>query len=279
MELEKEKQREMQQLLMERQQMIQTQAKQQESAKKTVILIEDSKSAEIVRKHVNPQMKKDEQEFAKLLSAQKARTHENTQKLMAVSKKKKAAIKFKVDEKKQKMMERDAISEINEATLAGIKAGEAASRKLHADAKKQSEEATTTAVEKLKDKFDATRKQVLAIVQNFGQIRSEISEIKGEFLQEYSAIGQQPNLVQLNTDSGSGAEQHLADLQHRIGAKERQLEAAWASYSSMQESLVQLQADMHVEADRQKISLLEMRNEQDDAQLVEVFEQESESMR
>lgn len=81
---------------------------------------------------------------------------------------------------------------------------------------------------------------MLAIVQNFGQIRSEISEIKGEFLQEYSAIGQQPNLVQLNTDSGSGAEQHLADLQHRIGTKERQLEAAWGSYSGMQESLVQL---------------------------------------
>lgn len=43
--------------------MLQTQAKQQESAKKTVILIEDTKSAEtakIVAKHVNPQMKKDE---------------------------------------------------------------------------------------------------------------------------------------------------------------------------------------------------------------------------
>lgn len=34
------------------------------------------------------------------------------------------------------MLERDAINQINQATLAGIKAGEAASRKLHADAKK-----------------------------------------------------------------------------------------------------------------------------------------------
>lgn len=75
---------------------------------------------------------------------------------------------------------------------------------------------------------------MLAIVQNFGQIRSEISEIKSEFLQEYSAIGQQPNLVQLNTDSASAAEQHLVDLQHTLTTKERQLEAAWASYSSMQ---------------------------------------------
>lgn len=71
-----------------------------------------------------------------MLSEQKARTHANTQKLAAVGSKKKETIKFKVDEKKKKMLERDAINQINQATLAGIKAGEAASRKLHADAKK-----------------------------------------------------------------------------------------------------------------------------------------------
>ena len=43
--------------------------------------------------------------------------------------------KFQVDPAKKKAMEKDAIKKINQATLAGIKAGEEASRRLHAEAK------------------------------------------------------------------------------------------------------------------------------------------------
>ena len=45
--------------------------------------------------------------------------------------------------------EKEAIKKIADATMAGIKAGETASRKLHAEAKSQTEEATVAAVEKL----------------------------------------------------------------------------------------------------------------------------------
>jgi len=54
--------------------------------------------------------------------------------------------------------EKEAIERITEATLAGIKAGEEASKRLHDDAKLQTEDQTTRAVEKLKNKFDTTKK-------------------------------------------------------------------------------------------------------------------------
>ena len=54
--------------------------------------------------------------------------------------------------------EKEAIEKITTATLAGIKAGEEASLRLHDDAKLQSEDQTTKAVEKLKNKFDSTKK-------------------------------------------------------------------------------------------------------------------------
>ena len=52
---------------------------------------------------------------------------------------------------KQKQLESAAIAEINQATLAGMKKGEEASKKLHLDAKTQTEEQTTEAIGKLKD--------------------------------------------------------------------------------------------------------------------------------
>ena len=74
--------------------------------------------------------------------------------------------------------EKEAIEKITQATLAGIQAGEEASKRLHDDAKVQTEEQTTIAIEKLKNKFDSTKKQVLAIVQNFGKIHSDLQELK-----------------------------------------------------------------------------------------------------
>jgi chromosome segregation ATPase len=66
--------------------------------------------------------------------------------------------------------------------LAGIKAGEEASRKLHADAKVQSENQTVLAIAQLKDKFDATKAQVSAIVSNFAKIQTDLQELKNEYL-------------------------------------------------------------------------------------------------
>lgn len=70
--------------------------------------------------------------------------------------------------------EKDAIKKIADATMAGIKAGEEASRKLHAEAKKQDEASTVDKIDKLKTKFDNTKAQVMAIVSNFGKIHSDL---------------------------------------------------------------------------------------------------------
>lgn len=58
--------------------------------------------------------------------------------------------------------------------MAGIKAGEEASRKLHLEAKTQDEAATVDKIDKLKTKFDNTKNQVMAIVSNFGKIHSDL---------------------------------------------------------------------------------------------------------
>ena len=94
--------------------------------------------------------------------------------------KKKTAIKE--DKAAKAKAEKEAVEKINKATLAGIKAGEEASKKLHADAKKQTEAQTTAAIEKLKNKYDKTRDQVLAIVNNFGQIHADLEELKSEYM-------------------------------------------------------------------------------------------------
>lgn len=85
--------------------------------------------------------------------------------------------------------EKEAFQKIAAATEAGIKAGEEASRKLHADAKVQSEEQTAAAVEKLKHKFDSTKRQVMEIVSNFGKIHSDLQELKTEYIQEQQGHG------------------------------------------------------------------------------------------
>jgi len=77
--------------------------------------------------------------------------------------------------------EKEAIEKITQATLAGIKAGEEASKRLHLDARTQTEGQTVKSIEKLKKKFDSTKKQVLAIVQNFGKIHSDLQELKQEY--------------------------------------------------------------------------------------------------
>lgn len=59
--------------------------------------------------------------------------------------------------KTKEQFEKEAVAQINQATLLGITNGENASKKLHADAKVQSEEKTAEAIGRLKDKFDSTK--------------------------------------------------------------------------------------------------------------------------
>ena len=71
-------------------------------------------------------MTEDEKEFSQKIQSQKRKTHDVKDKIDALGKK-----KLMVDPAKQKQLERAAINQINQATLAGIKAGEEASKRLH----------------------------------------------------------------------------------------------------------------------------------------------------
>lgn len=86
--------------------------------------------------------------------------------------------------KSKEEYEKEAIQKINAATLSGIQQGELASKKLHQSAKVAPEQETAAAIGKLKEKFDSTKNQVLDIVNNFGMIRSELQDLKSEYLQE-----------------------------------------------------------------------------------------------
>lgn len=173
-------------------------------------------SAPIVKKREEPapppapaapiSLQEDTEEFGKIFSKQKQKTKQITQKLKELednaalqnaedihlvskikpnrAKKLVQLDKLKFHGKTKEEYEKEAIAQINKATLAGIRSGETASRRLHADAKVQSEGQTAEAVGKLKDKFDATKSQVLAIVNNFGKIRSDLQELKNEYIQE-----------------------------------------------------------------------------------------------
>lgn len=249
---------------MERQQLV-----QQPHGSRDRIYLEESQ--------VNPQMAQDEQEFAQKLGAQKKKSQQNLAKLMSIGGKK--AGKQSVDPAQQKKLEQAAIAQINQATLAGIKKGEEASKKLHHDAKSQSEGETTEAIGKLKDKFDSTRNQVLAIVQNFGQIRSELDDIKQEFLQEQSAImdkQSQASLVQLNAES---SEYELHDIQSRLAGKQHELDAAWENFTGMQQNLVDIEQEIKQKSSEKQVEILQLKNQQDDTRLADLFVKESKEMR
>jgi len=97
-------------------------------------------------------MKKD---YSKILTDQKIKTRKTVQSLhqleqesaLQITSETHLSAQAKAEAKAK--AEKDAIKNIADATMAGIKAGEQASKKLHAEAKNQSEEATVAAVEKL----------------------------------------------------------------------------------------------------------------------------------
>lgn len=130
--------------------------------------------------------------------------------------------------KNKAQYEKEAIQKINDATLAGIKNGETASKKLHSDAKVQTEEQTTDAVGKLKDKFDATKAQVLAIVSNFGKIRSDLQELKNEYVQEQSQMAN--NYLQLDEAALAQADHKVIELQQKVAQKQKQMQDVYENF-------------------------------------------------
>lgn len=74
---------------------------------------------------------------------------------------------------------------------------------------------------KLKDKFDATKKQVLAIVNNFGKIRSDLQELKNEYVQEQSQMAN--NYLQLDETALAQVDHKVIELQQKVALKQRQM--------------------------------------------------------
>jgi hypothetical protein len=56
------------------------------------------------------------------------------------------------------------------------------------------------AISKLKSKFDSTKAQVLNIVHNFGQIHSDLEELKQEYMQEQSQLNNYLQLAATGTN-------------------------------------------------------------------------------
>ena len=144
----------------------------------------------------------------------------------------KSQAKTKAQAESKAKADKEAIKKIADATMAGIKAGETASKKLHAEAKSQSEEATVAAVEKLQTKFENTKKQVMAIVNNFGKIRSDLQELKTEYIQEQSNMN---NYLQLTESSDTDAK--VTEIKMRLNEKRHEVQEMVVEFQKMHNDL------------------------------------------
>ena len=179
--------------------------------------------------------------------------------------------------KTKEQFEKEAVAQINQATLLGITNGENASKKLHADAKVQSEEKTAEAIGRLKDKFDSTKTQVLQIVNNFGKIRADLQELKNEYIQEQSLI--QYNYVQLDENAMTQADLRVNSLQERVAIKQKEMQTAYSNFQNLIGELKGIKTQIDDAKNEEQYELLNLQNEQDDIKLVQLFEQQSEKMR
>lgn len=125
-----------------------------------------------------------------------------------------------------------------------MKKGEEASKKLHADAKVQTEEETTAAIDKLKTKFDSTKAQVMDIVSNFGKIHSDLQELKSEYQQEQGELN---NYLQLgstgsmmNEEKLFGQEIRVNQLKDRLSDKKQQINSVVQEFRKMHSDLQHL---------------------------------------
>ena len=276
------------------------------------------KSEEAAQDAHNPAMAAQDSHIAaqksleKILAQQKAKTHQTTQQIeeleflkqqdvaenmvsednMVVQKhhhkkhaennnKKEADSKAKTEKEAKAKAEKAAVEKINKATLAGIKTGEEASKKLHANAKHQSVEQTTNAIDKLKTKYDKTREQVLAIVNNFGQIHSDLQELKSEYMQEQNQI----NLLQLgasgtNLNAATQSEKDLkiTNLQNRLKHKKIEVLKIVQDFRKIHSDLSMFKGQFDEDKKQETMELSMLKSQEEDTQLSKVFEMESKRM-
>lgn len=162
-----------------------------------------------------------------------------------------------------------------------MKKGEEASKKLHADAKVQTEEQTTAAIEKLKNKFDSTKAQVLDIVSNFGKIHSDLQELKAEYLADQGELN---NYLQLSSTGSmmnsamlKEKEQKVTDMQQKIGEKKTQIMQMMNNFKSMNNDLEVVKHNFKEKQQQTKIELALLKDQSAPiAQLNHLFAQSNE---
>lgn len=192
--------------------------------------------------------------------------------------------KQKLLEEQKLRAEKEAFQKIAAATEAGIKAGEEASRKLHADAKVQSEEQTAVAVERLKNKFDSTKRQVMDIVNNFGKIHSELQDLRSEYIQEQSSHGQ--DLVQTGDHgvppqvllSQLDSEEKLLRLKTQLKDKQAEILEIVQDFRKIHADLYNIKNHFEKEKHSQQVELSMLKNQEADTRLSQLFEKQSDEL-
>ena len=177
-----------------------------------------------------------------------------------------SAAKTKQQAEAKAKAEKEAIKKIADATMSGIKAGELASKKLHADAKAQSEEATVAAVEKLQTKFENTKKQVMAIVNNFGKIRSDLQELKAEYIQEQSNLN---NYIQLGESSDTDAK--VTELKAQLNEKRHEVMNMVVEFQKMHNDLRSIKSEFAHDKIKSQQELVQLKDEAEETELSELF--------
>lgn len=188
------------------------------------------------------------------------------------------ALEIQVKTQEEKKAEEIAIRKVTKATIEGFKKGEEASLKLHADAKHQSVEKTVDQISNLKNKFDTTKSQVVAIVSNFGKIHNELIELKKEYLQEKS---QMSSLVQLQgqLSTHQESEDKISQLKTELAQKKAQVHEVVDNFINMHTTLTNIKSSFEQEVKGSKIKLAQLENQNEDTQLSMLFAKQSQEIR
>jgi uncharacterized coiled-coil DUF342 family protein len=135
----------------------------------------------------------------------------------------------------------------------------------------------------LKNKFDSTKKQVLAIVQNFGKIHSDLQELKQEYLEEQKSGGMSNNLVQIS-EAGLAMDGFLddpkvLDLKAQLSQKNDEIQEMVQQFNSMHDQLTMINDELSEREEIDRKELVQLKNQEAETQLSKLFEQQSNEMR
>lgn len=72
---------------------------------------------------------------------------------------------------------------------------------------------------------------MLAIVNNFGKIRSDLQELKNEYIQEQTQMAN--NYLQLDEAALAQADHKVIELQQKVAQKQRQMQDAYENFQKM----------------------------------------------